>query len=137
MLVYALDLEKVEEVGAGSVDFDEVLVGRGLRCREGGDFELFWSRDVLFYLYSPHGEEDEREKGLRGKGCWVASGKEVVLCRGLGSTSDDGCLRVGGRKPSLPFEHYQHWMLNKSRELSESRTLPRSTSVGPDFLLDQ
>lgn len=42
-LVFAADLEDVEEVGRSGVDGDEVLVWFGLGVGEVGDLELFWS----------------------------------------------------------------------------------------------
>ena len=55
VLVFAADLEEVEEVGCGCVDGDEVFVWRGRGCGEGGDGEVGWalgegvSLEVLFW----------------------------------------------------------------------------------------
>ena len=40
MLVFPADLEKVEEIGCGSVDGDEILVGLRYRVRKIADFKL-------------------------------------------------------------------------------------------------
>jgi hypothetical protein len=42
-LVDTADLEKVEEIGAGGVDLDEVLGGGCGGGGEFGDFEVKWS----------------------------------------------------------------------------------------------
>lgn len=58
VLVFALDLENVEEVGAARADLDQVFVrvrgGRG-NC---GDGELLRSRDILTDLDGFHFERD-------------------------------------------------------------------------------
>jgi hypothetical protein len=38
VLVFALYLEEIKEICAGRVDFDEILIGRGGRGGEVGDF---------------------------------------------------------------------------------------------------
>ena len=43
MLVFAADLEEVEEIGCGGVDGDEVLVFEGGWIGEGGYGEILWS----------------------------------------------------------------------------------------------
>ena len=73
-MVFAADLEQVEEVGSRGMDGDEVFVRLGCRCRKIEDFEDFWTlciirtryltleehdpyRYVLLDLYSFHLEE--------------------------------------------------------------------------------
>jgi len=50
VLVFAADLEQVEEVCGRGVDGDEVLVGLGGRGGEGGYFEVFWALGVLMLI---------------------------------------------------------------------------------------
>lgn len=40
MLVFPADLEKVEEIGCGGMDGDEILVGLRYRVRKIADFKL-------------------------------------------------------------------------------------------------
>lgn len=51
MLVFALDLEEVEEVGSSGMDFDEVVVWRRRGSRQLCDFEvegtLWWMLDSI------------------------------------------------------------------------------------------
>ena len=46
MLVFALDLENVKEVGGGGVDLDQVLIVLGRRVRQLGDLELLGALKV-------------------------------------------------------------------------------------------
>ena len=41
MLVFASDLEEVEEIGCGCVDGNEILIGRGCGIGEGRDGKVF------------------------------------------------------------------------------------------------
>ena len=41
VLIFALDLQDVEEVGGRGVDLDQVVIGARLRVRQLGDGELF------------------------------------------------------------------------------------------------
>ena len=50
MLVFALDLEEVKEVGAGCVYLDEVFVGDRLGCWKSYDLKLGRRGDILLYL---------------------------------------------------------------------------------------
>ena len=47
VLVFAADLEEVEEVGCGGVDGDEVFGRRGCGVGDGGYFEVLWA---LWYI---------------------------------------------------------------------------------------
>jgi hypothetical protein len=46
MLIFAADLEQVEEVCGGGVDGDEVFVWFGRWCGEVEDFEVFGALEV-------------------------------------------------------------------------------------------
>ena len=65
VLVFAADLEEVEEVGCGCVDGDEVFVWRGRGCGEGGDGEVGGalgegvSLEVLFWEMGRRTREGE------------------------------------------------------------------------------
>ena len=56
MLIFAPNLEEVEEVGGGCVDGDEVLVWLGGRVWEGADSEVAGAGHVGFYLNGAHHE---------------------------------------------------------------------------------
>lgn len=58
MLIFAANLEEVEEVGGGCVDSDEVLVWLGGGVREGADSEVAGAGHVGFYLDSAHLERN-------------------------------------------------------------------------------
>jgi len=59
VLVFALNLEDVKEVGPRGVDLDQVLVWVGDRIREGGDFEVLWALGSVGIMTS----ERQRERG--------------------------------------------------------------------------
>lgn len=52
-LVFALDLEDVEEVGGGGVDLDQVLVVFGGWIGQVGDLELIGALCEMYQLESP------------------------------------------------------------------------------------
>lgn len=55
VLVFAADLEQVEEVGAAGADLDEVVVRVGLGGWESADCEVEGPGDIRGYLNGPHG----------------------------------------------------------------------------------
>ena len=59
MLVLAADLEKIEEVSAAGVDFDQILVLVRRGCRKGGCSEIERTGDVRGYLNGSHDFESQ------------------------------------------------------------------------------
>lgn len=74
MLVFAADLEEVEEVGRGRVDGDEVFVW--FRCRSG---KLGYSEVVRSLVNRKYGL-------LRGESCWNKTPESVYRSDGLTCT---------------------------------------------------
>ncbi len=64
MLVFAANLEEVEEVGGGCVDGDEVLVWLGGGVWEGADSEVAGAGYVGFYLDGAHLESKLSRKTM-------------------------------------------------------------------------
>ena len=86
VLVFAADLEEVEEVGAAGADLDEVFGGVGEGGWEGGDRQVEGAGDVVGYL-----------DGFHGCGCgWETSRTEVGGGESESAADGRGLCSVGG-----------------------------------------
>ncbi len=68
VLVFPLDLERVEEVGPGGVHLDQVLIGTGDGVREGRNLELARALETSQHGKVRRGEARRGERGKDGDG---------------------------------------------------------------------